>query len=317
MIVVLSLILGFILLAWAAERLVLGASSLADHLGMPPLLIGLTIVAVGTSAPEIVIAIIASWKGSPNLALGTAVGSNIANIGLVLGVTALIAPLRVHSNTLRREYPLLFLIMVLSVLVLLNGQLERLDGWLMLAGLIILLIWLAVTGMHSQKKEPMIVEYDSHVPHKMSLSIAIFWLAVGAILLPLASKIIIDNAVIIAQWFNISDLIIGLTLMALGTSLPEVATSIISALKKEDDIAIGNILGSNMFNLSAVFPFPALLSPGVISPSLLSRDLPVMFAITIFLFVIIYRNSSGSGCICRWQGAFLLSCYFGYIYLLI
>jgi len=312
----LSITLGFGLLAWGADRLVAGAVSIANNFGISPLLIGLTVVAFGTSTPEIVVSITAALRGNPGIAIGNAIGSNIANIGLVLGVTALITPLKIRSQTLRREYPLLFIIMLITLILMLDGTLSQSDGILLLIGLMLLLILFAWMAHRSKTDEPLAKEYRAELSHPLSTQKALFCLITGLVLLPSSSYIIVKGAVSIAQTLGISDLMIGLTIIALGTSLPEVAASITSAIKGEHDIAIGNILGSNMFNLLAVLAFPSIIQSIPISTPVLTRDIPVMFAITIVLFLVAY-GFRGPGHITRWEGGILLLSYFAYIGLLV
>ncbi|VAX11935.1 Inner membrane protein YrbG, predicted calcium/sodium:proton antiporter [hydrothermal vent metagenome] len=301
---------GFILLVWGAERFVHGAAALARNLGVSPLIIGLTIVGIGTSAPEILVSAIAAWEGNPAIGVGNALGSNIANIALVLGMTALISPLRVSSQTLRREYPVMFLIMIIALMLVLDGQLTRVDGAILLIGLVIMLKWMITLGM-KEKKDPLELEYEHEIPH-ITTGKAIFWLSAGMILLLFSSRILVWGAVNIAHALGVSDLIIGLTVVAIGTSMPELAASIMSALKKEHDIAIGNIIGSNMFNLLAVLGLPGLIAPHVLDPAVLTRDFPWMIGLSIALFIFAY-GFRGEGRINRWEGLLLLCSYFVYL----
>ena len=311
-----QIIIGLIFLVWGADRFVAGAAALARNMGISPLLIGLTIVALGTSAPEIFVAITASLQGNPALAIGNALGSNIANIGLVLGLSAIVAPLTVHSKTLKREYPVLFGISLVAWILMMDGDLSRLDGSILLIGLSLFLIWMTWLGLHPKNHDPMIDEYRAEIPSAMSTGIASLWLVLGLIVLPLSSKLLVDGAVDIAKIFGLSDFVIGLTIVAVGTSLPEIATSVTAAIKGEDDIAIGNIIGSNMFNLLAVLPFPGLIAPGIVDPKLLTRDLPVMLGLTVLLFIVAY-GFRGPGHIKRYEGFLLLFAYLGYLIMLI
>lgn len=307
---IVAVLSGFILLVWGAERFVHGAAALARNLGISPLIIGLTIVGIGTSAPEILVSAIAAWQGNPGMGVGNALGSNIANIALVLGTTALISPLKVNSQTLRREYPVMFLVMIIALMLVLDGQLTRIDGLILLAGLVVMLKWMISLGM-KEKKDPLELEYEHEIPH-ITTARAIFWLMAGMILLLFSSRILVWGAVNIAHALGVSDLIIGLTIVAIGTSMPELAASVMSALKKEHDIAIGNIIGSNMFNLLAVLGLPGLISPHVLDPAVLTRDFPWMFGLSIALFVFAY-GFRGEGRISRWEGLLLLCSYFVYL----
>ena len=301
---------GFILLVWGAERFVHGAAALARNLGISPLVIGLTIVGIGTSAPEILVSAVAAWQGNPAMGVGNAIGSNITNIALVLGLTALILPLTVNSQTLKREYPVMFLIMIIALILVLDGQLTRIDGLILLIGLVIMLRWMIKLGL-KEKKDPLELEYEHEIAH-IATGKAVFWLLLGMILLLVSSRILVWGAVNIAQALGVSDLIIGLTIVAIGTSMPELAASIMSAVKKEHDIAIGNVIGSNMFNLLAVLGLPGLISPHVLDPELLTRDFPWMIGLSIALFIFAY-GFRGQGRINRLEGLLLLGGYFTYL----
>ncbi|HEB85452.1 MAG TPA: calcium/sodium antiporter [Gammaproteobacteria bacterium] len=307
---VVAVLSGFVLLVWGAERFVYGAAALARNLGISPLIIGLTIVGIGTSAPEILVSAVAAWQGDPAMGVGNALGSNIANIALVLGITALISPLKVNSKTLRREYPVMFLTMIVALLLVLDGQLTRLDGLILLIGLVVVLKWMITIGM-KEKKDPLELEYDHEIPH-IATDKALFWLIAGLILLLFSSRILVWGAVNIAHALGVSDLIIGLTVVAIGTSMPELAASIMSALKNEHDIAIGNVIGSNMFNILAVLGLPGLIAPHTLDPAVLTRDFPWMIGLSIALFVFAY-GFRGEGRINRWEGLLLLCSYFVYL----
>jgi len=304
---------GFVLLTWSADRFVVGASALAYNLSIPPLIIGLTIVSLGTSAPEILVSGVASLQGNSGLAIGNALGSNITNIALILGITALIMPLNVHSSIVRRELPVLLGVMLLTLLLLLNGNLERLDGIILLSGIPLMLAWMARIGMKEKSShDPMSEEFADEVPTDMTMAKACFWTLVGALCLVASSKILVWGAVSIAQAIGVSDLIIGLTIVALGTSLPELAASVMSVLKNEHDIAIGNVIGSNIFNLLAVLGLPGLLSPGPFDAAVLTRDYPVMIGLTVALFVMAYGFRGRPGRLNRIEGALLVTAFAGY-----
>ena len=303
---------GFVLLTWSADRFVVGASALAYNLNISPLIIGLTIVSLGTSAPEILVSAVASLQGNSGLAIGNALGSNITNIALILGVTALIMPLNVHSSIVRRELPVLLGIMLLALLLLLDGTLGRLDGMLLLTGMVLMIVWMASIGIRDKTShDPMTEEFAEEVPTDMSMVKAGFWTVVGALCLLASSKILVWGAVSIAQAIGVSDLVIGLTIVALGTSLPELAASVMSALKNEHDIAIGNVIGSNIFNLLAVLGLPGLLNPGPVATAVLIRDYPVMIGLTLALFVMAY-GFRGPGRLNRIEGALLLTAFVAY-----
>ena len=310
---IMAIIIGFGLLVWGAERFVHGAAAMAKNFGISPLIIGLTIVGIGTSAPEILISIIAAYQGNPALAVGNALGSNITNIALVLGITAIVMPLTVNSKTLRREYPIMFFIMIVALILVLDKHLGQLDGIILISGLFAMLYWMIQQG-RKEKTDPMEQEYDQEIP-KISNSKAFLWFAIGLILLVASSRGLVWGSVNIAKAAGISDLVIGLTIVAIGTSLPELAASIMSALKKEHDIAIGNIIGSNMFNMLVVFGIPGLVSPHNIDGAILERDFPFMIGLSIVLFLTAY-GFKGQGRINRFEGGLLLSGYAAYMVVL-
>jgi cation:H+ antiporter len=308
----LAIIGGFVLLTWSADRFVVGASAIAYILKVSPLIIGLTIVGLGTSAPEMLVSAVASWQGKSGLAVGNALGSNIINTGLILGLTAIIIPLNVHSSIVRRELPVLLLVMVIALLLLLDGTLGRLDGTLLLTGMAIMLIWVVRVGLTPQTPEdPMSDEFADEIPTNMGMGRAVFWLIVGGLCLLGSSRLLVWGAVSVAESMGISDLVIGLTVVALGTSLPELAASVMSAIKNEHDIALGNVIGSNIFNLLAVLGLPGVINPGPIDAEVLSRDYPVMIGLTLALFVMAY-GFRGPGRINRIEGALLVIGFCGY-----
>jgi cation:H+ antiporter len=303
---------GFVLLTWSADRFVAGASALAFNLNVSPLIIGLTIVGLGTSAPEILVSAVASWQGNTGLAIGNAIGSNITNSTLILGITALILPLSVHSSILRRELPILILVMTVALLLLLDGTLGRLDGAVLVTGMGVMLLWMTRTARAEQSQiDPMKEEFADEIPTDLSMAAATFWLVTGSILLLASSRILVWGAVSVAHEFGVSDLVIGLTIVALGTSLPELAASVMSAIRNEHDIAIGNVIGSNIFNLLAVLGLPGLINPSVLDSEVLSRDYPIMFVLTLLLFIMAY-GFRGPGRINRLEGAIMVSAYAAY-----
>ncbi len=307
----LLIVLGFVTMVWAADRLIAGASATARNLGVSPLIIGLTIVGFGTSAPELVVSAIASLQGAPGLALGNAIGSNIANIGLILGMTALIHPLRVCSKTLKREFPILMVVTTASIVLLLDNMLSRTDGIILLVSLLGMTTWMAALGLQRPDRDPMAEEYDAEIPSDMPTNRAIMWLLVGLVILPASSHLLVLGAADIAMRLGVSNVVIGLTVVAIGTSLPELAAAIASAVKKEYDIAIGNIIGSNMFNLLGVLGIAGTISPMHPPPELISRDVPVMVVLTLLLFVLAY-GFHGARHITRKSGLLLLAIYLGY-----
>lgn len=306
-----AVVFGLALLVWSADRFVEGSASTARHFGMSPLLIGMVIIGFGTSAPEMVVSALAASQGNPGIALGNAYGSNITNIALILGVTALISPIAVHSQLLRKELPILTLVTALAAWQLWDGEITRLDASVLLAVLGGLMAWIIWQGM--QKNEDALggeIEQELDV-RAMPIRPAIFWLVVGLALLIVSSRILVWGAVEIAHGFGVSDLIIGLTIVAIGTSLPELASAIIATRKGEHDMALGNILGSNLFNTLAVVGIAGAIHPMMVRPEVFNRDMLVMATLTLSLFVIGY-GFRGPGRINRIDGAVLLACYVGY-----
>jgi cation:H+ antiporter len=312
MLATLAILGGFILLVWSADRFVDGAAATAKFAGMPPLLIGMVVVGFGTSAPEMVVSAIAALDGNPNLAIGNVIGSNIVNTGLIIGVTALVAPIFVHSTIIRKELPLLIVISLLLGVLLWDGALNRYEALLLLTGFFTLIGWSIFSAIKS-KKDSLETDIDEVLDsNKMTLKQAIFWLLLGLVLLIASSRLLVWGAVEIAHSLGVSDLIIGLTIVALGTSLPELAASVIAARKGEHDIAIGNVVGSNMFNILAVTGIAAVIAPIPSMPmEILSRDWLVMMVLTILLFVMAY-GFQGQGKITRIKGVLLLLAFIAY-----
>ncbi len=309
----LAIIAGFGILVWSADKFVEGAASTAKHLGMPSLLIGILIVGFGTSAPEMVVSAIAAMEGNPGLALGNAIGSNIVNIALILGVTALVSPIVVNSNIVKKEMPLLLGIVLISGYLLIDNSLTLVEGIVLLAGFFSLIAWSIVSALKS-KNDALATEFEEElVEHEMSLKAGIFWLVLGIVLLIASSRLLVWGAVGVAHEFGVSDLIIGLTIVALGTSLPELAASVVAARKGEHDIAIGNVVGSNMFNLLAVIGIATVIAPMDNIPlEVLQRDWIIMLLLTIALLVMAYGFKNKEGTITRLEGTILIICYVAY-----
>ena len=307
----LEVLIGLILLIWGADRFVHGAGATARNLGIAPLMIGLTIVAFATSAPEILVSVVAALRGEPDLAVGNALGSNIANIGLVLGTVALIRPIELKSATLRREMPALLAVSLLTVALFLDSYLSRVDGLVLLTALVIVLIWLARLGFRSAAGDPMKTDFEAEIPTHLPMKTAIFWLIVGIGTLLAGAELMVDGAVDIAKALGVSEIVIGVTLVALATSLPELAVSLVSALKGEFGLALGNIVGSNTFNLLAVIGVAATIQPAALPPSVLSLHLFVMVAFTLVLFAMTYEYD-GKGEITRFEGIALIAAYIAY-----
>jgi len=302
---------GLALLVWSADRFVEGSATTARHFGMPPLLIGMVIIGFGTSAPEMVVSAISATQGNPGLALGNAYGSNITNIALILGLTALISPIAVHSQVLRKELPILTGVTFLAAWQLWDGEVTRVDALVLLGVFAGLVTWTIRQGMQ-KKADALATEMEQKLASDiMPLRQSVGWLVLGLLLLIASSRILVWGAVTIANGFGVSDLIIGLTIVAVGTSLPELASSIIAARKGEHDIALGNILGSNLFNTLAVVGIAGAIHPMGVGPEVLSRDILVMAALTVSLFIIGFGFRE-PGRINRFEGAALLICYIGY-----
>jgi len=308
----LAVVVGLALLVWSADRFVEGAAATARHAGMPPLLIGMLVVGFGTSAPEMTISALAAGQGNPGLALGNAYGSNITNIALILGLTAALQPIAVQSGVLRKELPLLMAVTAVTLVQLWDGTLSRLDAWVLIGLFAALTVWSVMAGLRGRGTDALGSEMDTELAaHPMPLRTALFWLVVGLILLVGSSRLLVWGAVDIARALGVSDLIIGLTIVAIGTSLPELASSIAAVRKGEHDLALGNVLGSNLFNTLLVVGIAGAIAPAAVDPALLSRDLPVMAALTVLLFVMAF-GFKGPGRINRLEGSALLAAYVGY-----
>ncbi len=309
---ILLIISGLALLVWGADRFVHGAAATASNLGVPPLLIGLTIVAFATSAPEIMVSVNAALRGESDLAIGNAIGSNIANIGLVLGSIALIKPIGLTSATLRREMPALLAVSLLTVSLFLDSYLSRIDGLVLLTGLVIVMIWLTRLGSRSAANDPMQAEFEAEIPQHVSKRVAAFWLAAGLIMLLGGAELLVDGAIGIARELGVTDVVIGVTIVAIGTSVPELTVSLVSALRGEYGLAIGNIVGSNIFNLLAVIGIAVAIEPATLAPSVLSLHIFVMVAFTLVLFAMTYDQESKNA-VNRLEGAALFAAYSAYI----
>ena len=304
-----AILVGLVILVWSADRFVFGAAATARHLGMSPLLIGMTIVSLGTSAPEIFVSATASLEGSGTLAIGNALGSNITNIG-----TALVSPLPIQSRMMKKEMPILLLVTVIAGLVLQDLNISFTDALIMLGCLAVTMFWLfnenseeGIGGLDAEEADE--IEHTSTAK-------SILWLVIGLVALMVSAKILVWGAVDIARLFGISELIIGLTIVAIGTSLPELAASVASALKGHHDIAIGNVVGSNIFNLLAVMPIPGLVALTEVESSALYRDYMTMLGMTLLLIGAVYLLHK-SGKVGRAPGIIMLVGYFSYLGLLV
>ncbi|SDS50776.1 cation:H+ antiporter [Halopseudomonas sabulinigri] len=307
-----AVIAGLALLVWSADRFVDGASATANHAGMPPLLIGMLIIGFGTSAPEMVVSALAAGQGNPGLALGNAFGSNITNIALIIGLVAVISPIKVHSQVIRKELPILLAITLLVGYQLIDGHLSRLDAWVLLGVFFLIMGWSIVQGLRG-RGDSLAEDYEGEVAsHAMPLGKAIFWLVLGLVLLIVSSRVLVWGAVYIAESMGVSDLIIGLTVVAVGTSLPELASSLAAIRRNEHDLALGNVIGSGLFNTLAVVGIAAGISPLAVEPEVLQRDWVVMFALTLALFAMGFARRGREGQVSRPEGALLMCAYVGY-----
>jgi cation:H+ antiporter len=306
---------GLTLLVLGADRFVDGAAASARHLGVSPLVIGLTVVGFATSAPEMLVSALAAWDGKSGLAVGNALGSNIANVGLVLGIAALARPLSIRSSALRRELPALLLVTVAVLAALGDAHLGRLDGVALLAALLLLLVWMHRVAVRTQGADPLVAEVEQELAAPLSPRGALLRLAIGLALLLGGARLLVVGGVSLAEAAGISDLVIGLTVVAVGTSLPEVAATVAGVLKGEDDIAIGNVIGSNMFNLLGVIGIAGVIHPAGLPSEALTRDYPLMLGMTVVLGAFAVGVPRG-GRVDRVEGATLLLTYAGYLLIL-
>ncbi len=305
-----AIITGLILLTWSADRFVIGASGLALSFNISPLIIGLTIVAFGTSAPEMLVSAMAAWQGNSGIAIGNVIGSNIVNMTLVLGLAALIIPLTIRSQTLNREFPLTIVVMFFALALIYDGVLSRLDGLLLMAGMILVVMWTLHLAHSASANDPLTSSFSDEMPEVDSKR-HVWWLVIsGLVILLISSRLLVWGAVGIAHSFGISDLVIGLTIVAVGTSLPELATSVVAARKGEHDIAVGNVVGSSLFNTLAVLGIAGIVGPGNFDTIVLTRDYPLMITLAIALYLMARGvRRTGHGSIQRWAGGLLLAVF--------
>ncbi|EMR13408.1 inner membrane protein YrbG [Methylophaga lonarensis MPL] len=304
-----AVVLGLVLLVWSADRFVDGAAVVARHFNMPPLLIGMVILGFGTSAPEMVVSAFAAVQGNPGLALGNAYGSNIANIALIIGLVAFISPLQVHSNVVKRELPILLVITLFAAVQLINGQLSRWDALALLVVFAGLMVWSVWQSRQSGDELALEIESEIAAAEKVSVSSALAWLLAGLMLLILSSRMLVWGAVETAELAGVSDLVIGLTVVAIGTSLPELASSLAALRKGEHDMALGNVIGSNLFNTLVVVGIAGMIHPLAVPSEVLTRDMLVTGLLTLLLFIFAYRKKRQIG---RWQGLFFLLAFVSY-----
>lgn len=306
------LIIGLILLTYGSDRVVYGSAIFARALGVSPFIIGMTIVGIGTSLPEFMVSISAMMENAPEIALGTAIGSNITNLLLIAGTTALIRPLIVESDILKRELPLMLIVTALFGYLLSQQALTRFNGvFLVIIGIISVLIMIKVTAI-SQRYQCDIYteEVNKELPRENNLTIALLWVVLGLLILPVSTRMIIDNAIAVARFYDVSEFVIGLTILAIGTSLPEFATTIAAAIKGEKDIALGNIIGSNIFNITLVLGIPAMIAPNQIATHTFMNNFWVMLAASILFMTFCLGRKHKLN---RLKGIILLGCFIAWI----
>jgi cation:H+ antiporter len=306
-----AIVLGLVVLVWSADRFVDGAAATARHLGLPPLLIGMLVIGFGTSAPELMVSALAAVQGNPGLALGNAYGSNITNIALIVGLVALLSPLTVHSQIIRQELPVLGVMTLISLWCLHDGVISRGDSIILL---VLLFGFLGYSIWRSQRPGQDTLQADAEaeaMAHAMSLKRGVIWTLLGLALLIVSSRFLVWGAVTIAEAFGVSDLVIGLTVVAIGTSLPELASSISAVRKNQHDLVLGNVVGSNLFNTLAVVGLAGVINPIDVDPAVVVRDWPVMAALTVALLVF-GIGVKGQGRINRLEGGALLASFIGY-----
>ena len=310
----LAIVVGLVVLIWSADRFVDGASGTARYAGMPPLLIGVIIVGFGTSAPEMVVSAFAAIEGNPGIALGNGYGSNITNIALILGLTAVLSPIFMQSSALRRELPLLTFATLVAGWQLWDGWLTRMDGVVLLILFFLIMAYSVVQAIRDKDAAQSTAAEAEAITHSMTLGKSLFWLVVGLVLLVISSRTLVWGAVEVAQALGVSDLVIGLTVIAIGTSLPELASSLAAVRKGEHDLAFGNIIGSNLFNTLAVVGIAATINPLEVEAAVLWRDWALMMVLTLSLFVMAWGfRVLGPGRITRPEGGLMVLVYVAYL----
>jgi len=307
-----AVVIGLGLLAWASDRFISGAAATARALGVAPILIGLTVVSFGTSAPEILVAVIAAANGIPDLAIGNVVGSNIANIGLVLGAAVAIRRLTMTSMTLRRELPVMLAATFLPLLLYIDGQLGRLDAAILLVSLGLLLYWLFLQNASAKTGGPLDAEFAVEIPPDMSLPTAAVSLVIGLITLLVGAELVVFGAEEFARTLGVSEVVIGVTVVAVGTSLPELAVAVTGARRNQPDLVIGNVIGSNIFNLLGVVGITGMIAPHEFEAEILMLHYPAMAAITLAVFVLTYNPRKHRGELGRMSGITLLLLFCAY-----
>ena len=309
-----AVVLGLAALVWSADRFVDGAAASARLLGVPPLLVGMVVVGFGTSAPELTVSALSAWQGSSAIALGNAWGSNICNIALILGLTAAIAPVAVQREALRFDLPVLLAVTALSWALVRDGGVSRANAWILLG---VFAAWLVGSCLLAVRTKRGAASADAP-GGGLSGRMAAFWTLAGLAVLVASSRALVWGAVELAQALGVSDLVIGLTVVAVGTSLPELASSVAAARKGEDDLAVGNVIGSNLFNTLAVVGLAGAIRPmPETDPAIVARDIPTALALTVALLLFAFglprRGGGRDGRIPRWGGVLLLAFYVAYM----
>ncbi len=307
-----TVVFGLALLVLSADRFVLGASGIARHFGIPPLVIGMVIVGFGTSAPELSVSALAAWQGNPGIALGNAYGSNIANLALILGITALISPIAVQSGILRKELPVLLGVSLLALTQAWDGSITRMEAGILLLAFLLLFGWTIFTGLRTRNDALGTETEEELKAHPLPIQKAWLFALGGLVGLLISSRMLVWGAVALAKGFGADDILIGLTVVAVGTSLPELASSIAAARKGEHDVALGNVIGSNLFNTLAVVGLAAAIAPPEFNAESMRRDMAVMIALTAAVLVMGISVLGRPGRVNRWEGGLLLASYLGY-----
>ena len=308
---ILAITVGLPVLIWSAERFIHGAAFTAGHFGIPPLFIGMFIIGFGTSAPEIIVSVFAALQGNGGLALGNAFGSNITNITLVVGTTALLSPIMVKSDIVRKELPILLAITFFAVWQLIDLELSHDDAFSLIGLFILLISWSVWQTLKTPKDKLSDQVVDELQGSQTQLKPYLIWLAVGLVLLIISSRLLVWGAVEVAEYFQVSDVIIGLTIIGIGTSLPELISSIIAVRKNEHELAIGNVVGSNLFNTLAVVGIAGIIQPVQVDATFLYRDALLMLAVTVAL-LIFCLGIHGPGKVSRIKGLVLVLCFVAY-----
>lgn len=311
----LSIVIGLLILLWSAGKFVDGAAGTAKHFGMSPLLIGMLVIGFGTSAPEMIVSVLAATQGNPGLALGNAYGSNIANIALILGLTALISPIAVKSAVLRKELPILLGVTLFSVFQLIDLHVSHDDAFALLLVFVGLMAWSVYSGIQSDS-DALADDVDAEIPNQ-PLKTNLITLAIGLTLLIISSRVLVWGAVEVATYYGVSDVIIGLTIIAIGTSLPELASSLIAIKKGEHELALGNVIGSNLFNTLGVIGLAGIIAPMDVEPEFLYRDALLMVGLTVALLIFCVGLNGKAGRLNRLEGGVFTCLYVGYMYWLV